>query len=112
MAFADSVCSLKAMRCGHRWCFVSPDISLTVWNDPALLEYTPSLFCFSSFCLVYVFTRPLENLGDGIDYDQLKKEDIGKLINETLQIFERYGGPDAYINIKYMIPTYQSCLTN
>lgn len=34
MAFADSVCSLKAMRCGHRWCFVSPDISLTVWNDP------------------------------------------------------------------------------
>ncbi|XP_004540459.1 parkin coregulated gene protein isoform X1 [Maylandia zebra] len=53
-----------------------------------------------------------ENLGDGIDYDQLEKEDIGKLINETLQIFERYGGPDAYINIKYMIPTYQSCLTN
>lgn len=78
----------------------------------ALLEYMPSLFCFSSFCLVYVFARPLENLGDGIDYDQLEKEDIGKLINETLQIFERYGGPDAYINIKYMIPTYQSCLTN
>ncbi|XP_006798551.1 parkin coregulated gene protein [Neolamprologus brichardi] len=59
-----------------------------------------------------LFKNKRKNLGDGIDYDQLKKEDIGKLINETLQIFERYGGPDAYINIKYMIPTYQSCLTN
>ncbi|XP_004540462.1 parkin coregulated gene protein isoform X3 [Maylandia zebra] len=59
-----------------------------------------------------LFKNKRKNLGDGIDYDQLEKEDIGKLINETLQIFERYGGPDAYINIKYMIPTYQSCLTN
>ncbi|KAL3968815.1 GON-4-like protein [Sarotherodon galilaeus] len=59
-----------------------------------------------------LFKNKRKNLGDGIDYGQWKKEDIGKLINETLQIFERYGGPDAYINIKYMIPTYQSCLTN
>ncbi|XP_005925705.1 parkin coregulated gene protein isoform X4 [Haplochromis burtoni] len=59
-----------------------------------------------------LFKNKRKNLGDGIDYDQLEKEDIGKLINETLQIFERYGGPDAYINIKYMIPTYQSCLMN
>ncbi|XP_063353784.1 parkin coregulated gene protein [Pelmatolapia mariae] len=59
-----------------------------------------------------LFKNKRKNLGDGIDYGQWKKEDIGELIDETLQIFERYGGPDAYINIKYMIPTYQSCLTN
>lgn len=23
---------------------------------------------------------------------------------------ERHGGEDAYINIKYMVPTYESCL--
>ncbi|CAI5696279.1 unnamed protein product [Oreochromis niloticus] len=59
-----------------------------------------------------LFKNNRKNLGDGIDYGQWKKEDIGELIEETLQILERYGGPDAYINIKYMIPTYQSCLTN
>uniref|UniRef100_A0A3Q4IAW1 PARK2 co-regulated n=1 Tax=Neolamprologus brichardi TaxID=32507 RepID=A0A3Q4IAW1_NEOBR len=67
---------------------------------------------FRQILTVFNLFKNKRNLGDGIDYDQLKKEDIGKLINETLQIFERYGGPDAYINIKYMIPTYQSCLTN
>ncbi|PFH34046.1 hypothetical protein BESB_071980 [Besnoitia besnoiti] len=29
---------------------------------------------------------------------------------ETLHIFEINGGPDAFINIKYMIPTYESCV--
>jgi hypothetical protein len=23
---------------------------------------------------------------------------------------EKFGGEDAYINIKYMVPTYESCL--
>jgi len=35
---------------------------------------------------------------------------IGELINETLEMLEMHGGPDAYINIKYMIPTYESCM--
>ncbi|XP_074920199.1 parkin coregulated gene protein isoform X2 [Chelonoidis abingdonii] len=52
------------------------------------------------------------NSGDGIDYSQQKRENIGDLIQETLEAFERYGGEDAYINIKYMVPTYQSCLLN
>lgn len=33
-------------------------------------------------------------------------------INQTLQCLERYGGPDAYVNIKYIVPTYQSCIQN
>ncbi|XP_014806721.1 PREDICTED: parkin coregulated gene protein isoform X2 [Calidris pugnax] len=50
------------------------------------------------------------NTGDGIDYSQQKRENIGDLIQETLEIFERYGGETALINIKYMIPTYESCM--
>lgn len=52
------------------------------------------------------------NSGDGIDYSQQKRENIGDLIQETLEAFERHGGEDAFINIKYMIPTYESCMLN
>ena len=31
---------------------------------------------------------------------------------KTLEVFERHGGEDAFINIKYMIPTYESCMLN
>jgi len=48
------------------------------------------------------------NLGDGIDYGQRKKKNLGDLIQETLEIMEVNGGDDAFINIKYMIPTYES----
>eukprot|EP00053_Salpingoeca_punica_P008501 m.76250 g.76250 ORF g.76250 m.76250 type:complete len:217 (-) comp14626_c0_seq2:1602-2252(-) len=52
------------------------------------------------------------NTGDGIVYNQQKRENLGDLIDETLETFERHGGPDAFINIKYMIPTYESALLN
>ena len=52
----------------------------------------------------------LVNLGDKIDYSQRKNENLADLIQETLEILERNGGEDAYINIKYMIPTYESCM--
>lgn len=52
------------------------------------------------------------NLGDGIEYSQRRRENIGDLIDETLEAFERCGGDDAFINIKYMIPTYESRLLN
>jgi len=52
------------------------------------------------------------NCGDGIDYSQQKRENIGDLITETLEQLENHGGPDAFINIKYMIPTYESCKFN
>jgi len=57
-----------------------------------------------------LFKHKRLNIGDKIDYSQRKNETIADLIQETLEIFERHGGEDAYINIKYMIPTYESCM--
>jgi len=50
------------------------------------------------------------NLGDKIDYGQRKKINLGELVQETLELLEQTGGEDAFINIKYMIPTYESCV--
>ncbi|XP_038050245.1 parkin coregulated gene protein homolog [Patiria miniata] len=52
------------------------------------------------------------NIGDGIDYGQQKRENIGDLIQETLEALEKHGGEDAFINIKYMVPTYESSVLN
>ena len=52
------------------------------------------------------------NLGDKIDYGQRKSLNLGDLIQSTLEMFETHGGEDAFINIKYMIPTYESCVLN
>lgn len=46
----------------------------------------------------------LVNNGDAIDYGQRKRDNLGDLIEETLELFEINGGDDAFINIKYMIP--------
>jgi hypothetical protein len=55
-----------------------------------------------------IFRNKNKNLGDGIEYGQRNGENMGDLINETLELLERHGGEDAFINIKYLIPTYQS----
>ena len=52
------------------------------------------------------------NLGDKIDYSQRKGNNLGDLIQQTLELFEMHGGEDAFINIKYMVPTYESCVLN
>ena len=57
-----------------------------------------------------IFKNRNTNIGDCIDYGQRKKLTLGDLINETLELFEIHGGEDAFINIKYMIPTYESCV--
>lgn len=57
-----------------------------------------------------IYKNKNDNLGDHIDYNQRKRMCIGDLIAETLEIFEVHGGEDAFINIKYMIPTYESCV--
>ncbi len=49
------------------------------------------------------------NIGDQIDYSQRKQENVGDLVQHTLEILEMNGGEDAFINIKYMVPTYESC---
>jgi len=57
-----------------------------------------------------IFKNKRLNSGDAIDYGQRKRLNMGDLIDETLEIFEIHGGEDAFINIKYMIPTYESCV--
>ncbi|XP_014289590.1 parkin coregulated gene protein homolog [Halyomorpha halys] len=52
------------------------------------------------------------NTGQEIDYGQQKRENIGELVQETLEMLEKHGGEDAYINIKYLIPTYESTLSS
>lgn len=62
--------------------------------------------------ILNIFKNKNLDLGDGIDYSQQKRENVGDLIQETLEALERHGGEDAFINIKYMVPTYESCLLN
>ncbi|KAF0687616.1 Aste57867_20599 [Aphanomyces stellatus] len=47
------------------------------------------------------------NLGDAIDFAQRKNQDMGELVRTVLEKMERVGGPDAYVNLKYMVPTYE-----
>ncbi|CAD2216550.1 hypothetical protein AGDE_03471 [Angomonas deanei] len=57
-----------------------------------------------------LFKNRTRNLGDRMDYAQHKGTDLTTVIDETLNALERYGGEDAFINIKYMVPTYESCM--
>lgn len=59
-----------------------------------------------------MFKEKNVNCGDGIDYSQMRGENLADIINETLETLEQYGGEDAFINIKYLIPTYESCIFN
>lgn len=55
-----------------------------------------------------IFINKNENMGDKIDYSQRKRQNLGELIIQTLEQLELHGGEDAFINIKYLVPTYQS----
>merc|ERR1711865_280312 len=58
-----------------------------------------------------IFKSKRLNQGDSMDYAQRKRQNLGDLIDETLEIFEIHGGEYAFINIKYMIPVYESCIS-
>jgi len=60
--------------------------------------------------IMNLYKNKNKNLGDGIDYAQRTKDCLGELISDTLSLFEQKGGEDAFINIKYMVPTYESSL--
>lgn len=62
--------------------------------------------------IMNLFKIQNKNQGDKIDYAQRKAQNLGDLIIDTLEMFEMHGGDDAFINIKYMIPTYESCVLN
>jgi len=59
-----------------------------------------------------IFKNKNKNLGDSIDYGQRKGLTLGDQITMTLEAMEERGGEDAFINIKYMVPSYQSCVMN
>lgn len=59
-----------------------------------------------------LFKNKNVNHGDSIEYGQRNRLNLGDLIAETLQLLEETGGEDAFINIKYMIPTYESSVLN
>lgn len=59
-----------------------------------------------------IFKNKNVNVGDTIVYNQRKRMILGDLIQETLELLEMHGGEDAFINIKYMCPTYESCVLN
>lgn len=58
--------------------------------------------------IMNLFKNATRNTYDQIDYGQKNNDDLGQLISETLELLEQHGGEDAYINIKYMVPTYES----
>ena len=62
--------------------------------------------------IMNLFKTRNTNLGDKIDYSQRKAINLGDLIQTTLELFEMHGGEDAFNNIKYMVPTYESCVLN
>eukprot|EP00644_Phytophthora_capsici_P008713 jgi/Phyca11/7614/fgenesh1_pm.PHYCAscaffold_20_\ len=76
------------------------------YSGEALVPYYRQLLSIFN-----LFITKRVNCGDSIDYAQRRQENVGDLILETLNILEKHGGPDAFVNIKYMIPTYESCVT-
>lgn len=75
-------------------------------SNPQIIDSI--IFSFRNLFQFFV----LVNLGDSIDYSQKNNQNLGDLIDETLQYLERYGGEDAFINIKYLVPTYESTFIN
>ncbi len=53
-----------------------------------------------------------KNLGDAMDYQQFRSDDLVVPIAECLEIMERTGGQDAFVNIKFMVPTYTSAFAS
>ncbi|CAF4366001.1 unnamed protein product, partial [Adineta steineri] len=41
------------------------------------------------------------------DFEKNIETNLVRLINDTLIVLEQFGGQDAFINIKYSIPTYE-----
>ncbi|KAE9005931.1 hypothetical protein PR002_g16623 [Phytophthora rubi] len=76
------------------------------YTGEALVPYYRQLLSIFS-----LFITKRVNCGDSIDYAQRRQENVGDLILDTLNVLEKHGGPDAFVNMKYMIPTYESCMT-
>ena len=49
-----------------------------------------------------IFISAHRSTGDVMDFKQRLNNDLAHLILQTLEIFEEYGGDDAFINIKHV----------
>lgn len=71
------------------------------------------LFIIISTTFPYIHTHThTVTCSDKIDYSQKNNCNLSVLVEETLQVLELNGGEDAFINIKYMVPTYESHVQN
>ena len=52
-----------------------------------------------------IFITKGKHIGDKIDYSQ-KKGDVAGETHRLLELLEEQGGESAFVNIKFMIPTY------
>lgn len=77
-------------------------------NGPGLIGQALVPYYRQILPVMNIFINNNENVGDGICYGQRKRQNLGELISETLEQLEIHGGEDAFINIKYLVPTYQS----
>ena len=77
-------------------------------GGPALIGQALVPYYRQILPVLNIFVRKNTNIGDSIDYGQKDRKNLGDLITETLELFEQFGGEDAFINIKYLVPTYQS----
>mmetsp|Transcript_15087 Transcript_15087/g.22650 ORF Transcript_15087/g.22650 Transcript_15087/m.22650 type:complete len:337 (+) Transcript_15087:1659-2669(+) len=55
-----------------------------------------------------LFFTKRKNTGDAIHYGQRRGTDIGTTVHETLELLEKYGGPNAFFQIKKMVPAYET----
>ncbi|KAL4088274.1 hypothetical protein PRIC1_012698 [Phytophthora ramorum] len=81
-------------------------LTLTAGVGPLIVPYYRQILP-----ILNLFKSKRRNLGDEIDFRQHRLQDLGEVISETLELLERTGGEDAFINIKYMVPTYESALS-
>lgn len=79
-------------------------------QGPALIGQALVPYYRQILPVLNIFIRKNSNMGDSIDYGQKSRTNLGDLIQETLELFEQFGGEDSFINIKYLVPTYQSVM--
>lgn len=70
---------------------------------PAMLPYFRQLLP-----VLNIFAQRFMSKKMGIDDEKRGERKVEDLIQELLRALEEHAGPDAYLNIRYMVPTYTS----
>ena len=90
---------IMALRVLQKLCSVSQEVGEGL--VPFYRQLLPSL---------NKYKNRKRNLLDQMDFAQFKHDGrtMGETIEETLTLLERTGGENSFINIKYIVPTYES----